>query len=103
MKGKKVQDIWDFKDTHRQVYPTEKSERLLDRIINSSSLPGSIVLDFFAWSGTTLVAAEKSWRKWIGVDQSNEAIRVAKEKLSKNIRQDNQETLFEFIDIVTNP
>lgn len=49
-------------------YPTQKPIELLERIINASSNPGDIVLDFFAGSGTTLVAAEKLGRKWIGCD-----------------------------------
>lgn len=49
-------------------YPTQKPIELLERIINASSNPGDIVMDFFAGSGTTLVAAEKLGRKWIGCD-----------------------------------
>lgn len=49
-------------------YPTQKPIELLERIINASSKPGDIVMDFFAGSGTTLVAAEKLGRKWIGCD-----------------------------------
>lgn len=49
-------------------YPTQKPVELLERIINASSDPGDIVMDFFAGSGTTLVAAEKLGRKWIGCD-----------------------------------
>lgn len=49
-------------------YPTQKPIELLERIINASSNPGDIIMDFFAGSGTTLVAAEKLGRKWIGCD-----------------------------------
>lgn len=49
-------------------YPTQKPIELLERIINASSNPGDIVMDFFAGSGTTLVAAEKLGRRWIGCD-----------------------------------
>ena len=78
--GKPVQDIWlDFKDAHNQNikvtgYPTEKNSELLTRIINASSLPGSLVLDCFAGSGTTLAVAEKLERQWIGIDNSPHAI-----------------------------
>lgn len=49
-------------------YPTQKPIELLERIVNASSNPGDIVMDFFAGSGTTLVAAEKLGRRWIGCD-----------------------------------
>ena len=81
-KGIAVQDIWlDFLDvnnqnTHLTGYPTEKNIDMLKRIINSSSNPGDIVLDCFAGSGTTLVAAEELGRQWIGVDIGEEAIKI---------------------------
>ena len=80
-KGKKIQDIWEFKDTQRPCYPTEKNLSMLERIILNSSNFNSIVLDCFCGSGTTLVAAELHGRKWIGIDQSLEAIKVTKTKL----------------------
>jgi adenine-specific DNA-methyltransferase len=55
-------------------YPTEKNPDLLKRIIKASSNKGDIVLDCFAGSGTTLGVAEELGRKWIGIDNSSEAI-----------------------------
>lgn len=49
-------------------YPTQKPELLLKRIIEASSDPGDLVMDFFAGSGTTLAVAEKLGRRWIGCD-----------------------------------
>lgn len=49
-------------------YPTQKPEALLARIINASSNKDDIILDTFAGSGTTLAAAEKLERRWIGID-----------------------------------
>lgn len=78
--GKPAQDIWlDFKDAHNQNiqitgYPTEKNPDLLARIIQASSNPGDIVLDCFAGSGTTLLAANQLNRHWIGVDNSQHAL-----------------------------
>ncbi len=89
-KGKKMQDIWDFKDYQYPVYPTEKNLDLLKHIVQTSSNEGSVVLDFFCGSGTTLCAAQELGRKWIGIDQSEQAIQVAKNKLSRM-----QDTLFE--------
>jgi adenine-specific DNA-methyltransferase len=87
--GKKMQDIWEFKDYQYPVYPTEKNIDLLKTIILASSNEDSIVLDFFCGSGTTLIAAQELNRNWIGIDQSAQAIKIVKAKL-KNI----ENTLF---------
>lgn len=79
-KGIPVQDIWmDVQDSLNQNikitgYPTEKNPSLLKRIIEASSNKDDIVLDCFAGSGTTLDIAQQLGRKWIGVDNSSEAI-----------------------------
>lgn len=49
-------------------YPTQKPEKLLDRIILASSDPGDIVLDPFCGCGTAVISAHKNGRKWIGID-----------------------------------
>ena len=79
--GKRVQDIWEYKDPQYPTYPTEKNSDLLDLIIKTSSNEGSIVLDCFCGSGTTLKSAQTNNRKWIGIDQSEYAIKATKEKL----------------------
>ncbi|MDR0969045.1 MAG: site-specific DNA-methyltransferase [Lentimicrobiaceae bacterium] len=79
--GKRMQDIWEFKDPQYPVYPTEKNPDLLDLIIKTSSNENSIILDCFAGSGTTLKAAQTNGRQWIGIDQSDEAIKAIKQKL----------------------
>ncbi len=79
--GKRMQDIWEFKDPQYPVYPTEKNSDLLDIIVKTSSNENSIILDCFAGSGTTLKAAQKNGRQWIGIDQSDEAIKAITIKL----------------------
>jgi adenine-specific DNA-methyltransferase len=79
--GKKRQDIWTFKDPQYPSYPTEKSLPLLETILLSSSNPDDLVLDCFAGSGTTLVAAEMHDRRWIGVDSSAIAIQRARRRI----------------------
>lgn len=81
-KGKRLQDIWEYKDPQYPDYPTEKNSNMLEMIINTSSNPDSIVLDCFCGSGSTLVAAQKLNRKWIGIDQSDLAIETTKSKLA---------------------
>jgi adenine-specific DNA-methyltransferase len=85
--GKRVQDIWEYKDPQYPTYPTEKNQDILDLIIKTSSNKGSIVLDCFCGSGTTLKSAHTLERQWIGIDQSELAIKATIEKIS-NIKGD---------------
>jgi adenine-specific DNA-methyltransferase len=80
--GKKIQDIWEFKDYQYPDYPTEKNIDLLKLIISASSNEGSMVMDFFCGSGTTLIAAQELNRNWIGIDKSEQAIKITKRKLN---------------------
>ncbi len=79
--GKRVQDVWEYKDPQYPVYPTEKNSDMLDLIIRTSSNPGSVVLDCFCGSGTTLKSAQLNGRNWIGIDQSDKAIETTIKKL----------------------
>lgn len=74
---KRVQDIWEFKDKPNPIYPTEKNLDLLSRIIQTSSNKGDLILDAFCGSGGLLYVAEQLERRWIGLDASEEAIRVS--------------------------
>jgi len=80
-KGKKRQDVWEFKDPPYPIYPTEKNIEMLKVIIQASSNPDDIVLDCFAGSGTSLVAAETLGRRWIGIDNSEIAIETIQNRL----------------------
>ncbi len=62
-------------------YDTQKPEALLERIIKASSNEGDLVADFFSGSGTTLAAAEKLGRRWIGVDLGRYAIHTSRKRL----------------------
>jgi site-specific DNA-methyltransferase (adenine-specific) len=62
-------------------YPTQKPERLLERIVRAGSKPDDIVLDPFMGSGTTLAAATKLGRYGIGMDASEAACEVASKRL----------------------
>jgi len=81
--GKKMQDIWEFKDPQYPKYPTEKSLDLLKFIVEASSNEGDLVLDCFCGSGTTLIAAQELGRNWIGIDKSDQAIKVTQKKLAQ--------------------
>ena len=80
-KGKKIQDIWTFKDPQYPTYPTQKNEQMIRQIIAQSSNEDSIILDCFAGGGTTLVAAQNMNRKWIGIDNAEESIRTINGRL----------------------
>lgn len=82
-KGKPMQDIWEFKDSTRPIYPTEKNMDMVKNIINASSKPNDLVLDCFCGSGTTVVAAKELNRRFIGVDQSENSIKIIKSRLDK--------------------
>ncbi|MDP2919366.1 MAG: site-specific DNA-methyltransferase, partial [Dehalococcoidia bacterium] len=87
MPGMKIQDTWtDINPVsshadERLGYATQKPETLLERIIQSSSGEGDIVLDPFCGCGTAVVAAQKLNRKWIGMDVTHLAIGLMKWRL----------------------
>lgn len=89
--GTLVTDMWsDIEVIHSQArerlgYPTQKPEKLLERIIKASSKRGDIVLDPFCGCGTTLSVAAQLGRKFIGIDESRMAVKVMNNRL-KEIR-----------------
>ena len=84
-KGVPMDDVWDIGRVPpiKQMFPTQKPEALLERIIGASSKEDDIVLDPFCGCGTTLVASQKLKRKWIGIDVSPTACKV----MAKRMRQ----------------
>lgn len=90
-----IDDVWTWLDQHdpnrvlqvnpsgseRIDYPTQKSEKLLERIINVSSNEGDLVADFFCGSGTTLAVAERLGRKWIGTDLGKFGIHTSRKRM----------------------
>ena len=66
-------------------YPTQKPLVLLERIIKASSNLGGVVLDPFCGCATTCVAAEKLGRQWIGIDISERAADLVKDRISREL------------------
>jgi len=62
-------------------YPTQKPEKLLERIVRAASAPGDVVADLMCGSGTTLVVAARLGRAFIGADASALAIRTTSKRL----------------------
>jgi site-specific DNA-methyltransferase (adenine-specific) len=85
--GVPLQVMWDdisplnSQSKERLGYPTQKPEALLERIIKASSNESDVVADFFCGCGTTIAAAQKLNRQWIGADISHLAIRLIKKRL----------------------
>jgi site-specific DNA-methyltransferase (adenine-specific) len=87
MPGVPLQNIWldvpviAAQSAERLGYPTQKPVALLERIIRASSNPGDVVLDPFCGCGTTIAAAQKLDRRWIGIDITHLAIALQKYRL----------------------
>ena len=87
--GKFPDDWWSIPFERGGSYPTEKPESLLEIIIKASSNPGSIVLDCFAGSGTTVAVAEKLGRRWIAADLNKGAIQTTIKRLQGVVDKNN--------------
>jgi site-specific DNA-methyltransferase (adenine-specific) len=84
--GKHPEDWWPIQpimpsSKERLSYPTQKPERLLERILLASSKQGDLVLDPFCGCGTTVAVAQRLKRNWIGIDITHLAINVIKRRL----------------------
>ncbi len=85
--GQVVGNVWtDIQPLHgsnqeRLGYPTQKPVALLERILSASSNPGDVVLDPFCGCGTTVHAAQKLGRQWIGIDVTHLAISLIERRL----------------------
>jgi site-specific DNA-methyltransferase (adenine-specific) len=87
VRGKIPTDVWwmtivPTNSKEKTGYPTQKPLKLLKRIVEVHSEEGDTVLDFFAGSGTTGVAAAQARRKFILMDSSRDAIKVMEGRLS---------------------
>jgi site-specific DNA-methyltransferase (adenine-specific) len=87
-RGKLPTDVWwhtivSPTGKEKTGYPTQKPVGILRRIIQASSKPEDVVLDFFAGSGTTGFVANELGRSFILVDQNPESIEVIKSRLPK--------------------
>jgi DNA modification methylase len=87
--GKLPEDWWadinslQASAAERTGYPTQKPEALVARIVAACSRPGDTVLDAYCGSGTTLVAAERLARAWVGIDVSSDAIALTERRLGE--------------------
>jgi site-specific DNA-methyltransferase (adenine-specific) len=88
-KGTLLGNVWTDIDPinsqaqERLGYPTQKPIALLERILLASSNEGDVVLDPFCGCGTTIDAAQKLRRRWIGIDVAQQAIQIIEGRLKK--------------------
>lgn len=97
--GRRIHTVWTDilpPKTGAEIlgYPTQKPEKLLQRIIEASSNPGDIVADFFVGSGTTAAVAERLGRRWVAADLGKPACMITRKRL---IDQDAKPFLYQHI------
>ena len=88
--GAPMSDVWEIGiiapvAKERTGYPTQKPERLLERVISSMSNPGDWILDPYCGSGTTLAVADRMGRNAVGIDFGVEAVNTTRERLGDRL------------------
>ena len=90
-KGKLPDDVWTFSrvcGTFKERvgwHPCQMPVKVLDRIVLACSRPGDVVLDPFAGSGTTLVAAARHGRRWVGTELSEQYASLATRRIEEDM------------------
>jgi site-specific DNA-methyltransferase (adenine-specific)/adenine-specific DNA-methyltransferase len=85
-KERPIGDVWTIPiinpvASERLNYPTQKPEKLIERVVASGSNEGDLVADFFCGSGTTAAVAEKLGRKWIVSDLGKFGIHTTRKRM----------------------
>ena len=80
--NQEMEDVWlmdavQMSEKKHGYHPTQKPEKLLERIIKASSKEGDIVLDPFLGSGTTCYVAKRLNRKYIGIEKEEKYFNIA--------------------------
>jgi site-specific DNA-methyltransferase (adenine-specific) len=83
-----MRDVWEIPALRGNMnetagYPTQKPLALLERLVTCFTDPGALVADLCCGSGTALVAAKNLGRRWVGVDNSAAAVKLARTRLSQ--------------------
>ena len=86
-RGKLPTDVWwhtivPTNGREKTGYPTQKPEGIVRRMVIASTRPGDMCLDFFAGSGTLGAVAAKAGRGYVLIDESPEAVEVARRRLA---------------------
>ena len=85
--GHRPKDLVTFQkiNSSQMVHPTEKPVGLLANLITSVTKPGDLILDPFAGSGSTLVAAKKTGRRFIGVELDDDFYQIAQRRIEEAV------------------
>jgi site-specific DNA-methyltransferase (adenine-specific) len=75
-------DVQRWEYSGNKAHPTEKAVSVLMPLIRSFSRPGDLVLDPFSGSGSTLVAAMLSRRRYIGIEIDTRYVDIARRRLA---------------------
>lgn len=80
--------IWRYRHDSQEngaskVHPTQKPEGLMRALVADFTQPGDLILDPFCGSGTTLTAAERLGRRWVGIDISPEYCEIARKRTAQ--------------------
>lgn len=98
--GAKVNDLWidinpiNSQAKERENYPTQKPEKLLERIINTSTEKGDLVFDCFMGSGSTQAVAMKLGRRFLGADINLGAIQTTTKRLVNIMKEDTENSMY---------
>ena len=87
-----MKDYWEIDmvgrtSSERIGYPTQKPERLLERIITSCVPEDGMVADFFCGGGTTAAVAQRMGRRWVACDQSRVAVAIVADRLTQQVEE----------------
>jgi len=94
--GKQMRNLWEIPaERHKTPHPTEKPEKLLERIILIGSKEGDTILDPFMGSGTTGVVAKRFNRNFIGIEIDDEYFEIAQKRIERTLTEQN---LIEFLE-----
>jgi DNA modification methylase len=90
--GTPADDVWDIPIvnplSHERIgYPTQKPERLLERVLLGLSKEDDVVADFFCGGGTTASVAQRLGRRWIACDQSRVAVAITADRITRLVEE----------------
>lgn len=98
--GKQMRNLWEIPaERHKTTHPTEKPEKLLERIILIATKEEDTILDPFMGSGTTGVVAKRLNRNFIGIEIEEEYFEIAQKRISST---QTEKDLIKFLEKLTN-
>lgn len=98
--GKQMRNLWEIPaERHKTPHPTEKPEKLLERIILIGSKEGDTILDPFMGSGTTGVVAKRLNRNFIGIEIDEKYYDIAQTRIDNTPIENN---ILNFLEKLTN-